>query len=125
MLDRQAVRDYCLSLTGAYEDFPFGPEVAVMKVREKMFALLPVDAPLSISLKANPDEAVLQRQNYHAITAGYHLNKRHWNTVMIDGEIPDGQVLELIEDSYLLVRRGLTKKIQAELAAMEKAAAEN
>ena len=122
MLDRNAVRDYCLSLTGAYEDFPFGPEVAVMKVREKMFALLPVDAPLSISLKVDPDEAILQRQNYRAITAGYHLNKKHWNTVMIDGELSDKQVLELIEDSYLLVRRGLTRKLQAELTAMEKAA---
>ena len=119
MLDRNALRDYCLSLTGAYEDFPFGVEVAVMKVREKMFALLPVDAPLSISLKADPDEAILQRQQYKAITAGYHLNKRHWNTVMIDGEIDDARILELVEDSYLLVRQSLTKKLQAELIAME------
>jgi predicted DNA-binding protein (MmcQ/YjbR family) len=121
MLDRNALRDYCLSLTGAIEDFPFGPEVAVMKVKDKMFALLPVDAsPLTISLKADPDEAILQRQQYKAITGGYHLNKRHWNTVLIDGEIGDEQVLELIEDSYLLVRRGLSKKLQAELTAMEK-----
>jgi predicted DNA-binding protein (MmcQ/YjbR family) len=121
MLDRNALRDYCLSLTGAFEDFPFGPEVAVMKVKDKMFALLPIDAsPLTISLKADPDEAILQRPQYKAITGGYHLNKRHWNTVLIDGEIGDEQVLELIEDSYLLVRRGLTKKLQAELTAMEK-----
>jgi predicted DNA-binding protein (MmcQ/YjbR family) len=121
MLDRNALRDYCLSLTGAFEDFPFGPEVAVMKVKDKMFALLPVDAsPLTVSLKVDPDEAILQRQQYKAITEGYHLNKRHWNTVLIDGEIGDEQVLELIEDSYLLVRRGLTKKLQAELTAMEK-----
>jgi predicted DNA-binding protein (MmcQ/YjbR family) len=121
MLDRNALRDYCLSLTGAFEDFPFGSEVAVMKVKDKMFALLPVDSsPMSISLKADPDEAILQRQQYKAITAGYHLNKRHWNSVLIDGEIGDEQVLELIEDSYLLVRRGLTKKLQAELIAMEK-----
>lgn len=121
MLDRNALRDYCLSLTGAVEDFPFGIEVAVMKVREKMFALLPVDAPLSISLKADPDEAILQRQQYKAITAGYHLNKRHWNTVIIDGEIADSHILEMVEDSYLLVRQSLTKKLQAELTAMEKA----
>jgi predicted DNA-binding protein (MmcQ/YjbR family) len=120
MHDRNALSDYCLSLTGAYEDFPFGVEVAVMKVREKIFALLPVDAsPLNISLKADPDEAILQRQNYKAISAGYHLNKKHWNTVLIDGEIDDKQILEMIEDSYLLVRQSLTKKLQAELAAME------
>jgi predicted DNA-binding protein (MmcQ/YjbR family) len=119
MLDRNALRDYCLSLTGAFEDFPFGDEVAVMKVKGKMFALLPVDAPLSISLKADPDEAVLQREQYKAITPGYHLNKRHWNTVMVDGEIADSHVLELVEDSYLLVRQSLTKKLQAELTALE------
>jgi predicted DNA-binding protein (MmcQ/YjbR family) len=126
MLDRNALRDYCLSLTGAFEDFPFGIEVAVMKVKDKMFAILPVDAsPLSISLKADPDEAILQREQYKAITPGYHLNKRHWNSVLIDGEIDDERVLELIEDSYLLVRQGLTKKVQAELAAMEKEASGN
>lgn len=119
MLDRNALRDYCLSLTGAFEDFPFGPEVAVMKVRGKMFAILPVDAPLSISLKADPNEAVLQREQYKAITPGYHLNKRHWNTVRVDGELGDRHVLEMVEDSYLLVRQSLTKKLQAELAAME------
>ena len=120
MLDRNTLRDYCLSLTEAYEDFPFGEDVAVLKVRDKMFALIPVDtSPISISLKADPQEAILQRQRYQAVTAGYHLNKNHWNTVIVDGEIDDKQILEMIEDSYQLVRQKLSKKVRAELENIE------
>lgn len=110
MLDRNALRDYCLSMTGAYEDFPFGPDVAVLKVKGKMFALLPLDeSPQSISLKCDPVEAALLRQNYESVTPGYHLNKKHWNTVTVDGEIEDERVKEMMEDSYILVRQKLKK----------------
>jgi len=111
MLDREALRAHCLSLRGATEDFPFGPEAAVYKVAGKMFALQPVDAPqVSISLKCDPLRAVMLRDTFAAITPGWHLNKRHWNTVRVDGSVPDDDVLELIEHSYALVVAGLTRK---------------
>ena len=120
MLSRNELRDYCLSMTGAYEEFPFGPDAAVFKVKNKMFALIPVDEPIpSISLKCDPTEAVILRENYEAVRPGYHMNKKHWNTVTSDGEI-DAQVLkEMIEDSYILVRQKLKKSEQKELEALE------
>lgn len=120
MFDRDALRDYCLSMTGAYEEFPFGPEAAVYKVKSKMFALIPVEAnPLSISLKCDPAEAVILRQNYDAVQPGYHMNKKHWNTITIDGEIDDDRIQEMIEDSYVLVRQKLKKVDKLELEALE------
>lgn len=120
MLTRDELRAYCMKLTGTVEEFPFGPEAAVYKVMNKMFALIPVDAsPHSISLKCDPQKALMLRDNYEAITGGYHLNKRHWNTISIDGEVPDGLIYEMIEDSYDLVVAKLTKKQRDELASME------
>jgi predicted DNA-binding protein (MmcQ/YjbR family) len=119
-MNRNELRDYCLKLTGAVEDFPFGIEVAVFKVKGKMFALLPVQAdPMTISLKSDPVEAVMLREMYKAIQPGYHLNKKHWNTVTLDGEVPDERVCEMIEDSYTLVRQSLTRKDQQALKAQE------
>ncbi len=120
MLDRLSLREYCLSMTGAYEEFPFGPEAAVFKVKNKMFALIPIDEePPSISLKCDPIEAVILRETYEAVQPGYHLNKKHWNTVTINGEIDDKRIQEMIEDSYILVRQKLKKSEQKELAALE------
>lgn len=111
MLEREDLRAHCLSQRGAVEDFPFGPEAAVYKVGGKMFALIPVGpgAP-SISLKCDPVRAVLLRDTFPAITPGYHLNKRHWNSIAIDGTVPDDDVLEMIEHSYELVVASLTRK---------------
>jgi predicted DNA-binding protein (MmcQ/YjbR family) len=110
MLNRQSLCDYCLSLTGAYEEFPFGPEAAVYKVKGKMFALIPVDAnPPSISIKCDPIEAAILRENYNAVQAAYHMNKKHWNTVISDGELENEHLREMIEDSYILVRQKLKK----------------
>ena len=120
MLDRLSLREYCLSMTGAYEEFPFGPEAAVFKVRNKMFALIPIDEdPPSISLKCDPIEAVILRETYEAVQPGYHMNKKHWNTVTINGEIDDKHIQEMIKDSYILVRQKLKKSEQKELAALE------
>lgn len=120
MLNRTSLRDYCLSMTGAYEEFPFGPEAAVFKVKNKMFALIPVDEdPPSISLKCDPVEAVILRENYKAVQPGYHMNKKHWNTVTSDGEIEDDRLHEMIEDSYILVRQKLKKSEQKELETLE------
>jgi predicted DNA-binding protein (MmcQ/YjbR family) len=119
-MNRNELRDYCLSMTGAVEDFPFGVEVAVFKVKGKMFALLPVVAdPMSISLKSDPIEAVMLREMYQAVQPGYHLNKKHWNTVTLDGEVPGERIREMIEDSYTLVRQSLTRKDQHALQALE------
>ena len=111
MLDRDALRAHCLAQPGAFEDFPFGPDAAVYKVAGKMFALIPASAePPSISLKCDPVRAVMLRDTFAAITPGYHLNKKHWNSVRIDGTVPDDDVLELIEHAYALVVAGLTRK---------------
>jgi len=120
MMTRDELRNYCLSLTAATEDFPFGLDVAVFKVKGKMFALLPVQqTPQTISLKADPVEVPLLRQKYEAVQPGYHLNKTHWNTVTVNSDLPDEEVLAMVEDSYLLVRQNLPKKVQKELEGME------
>jgi predicted DNA-binding protein (MmcQ/YjbR family) len=106
----------CGALPGAVETYPFGDGVAVFKVGGKMFALVPLSGePASVSLKCDPDFALSLRDRYPAITAGYHLNKRHWNTVVLDGTVPDDEVLELIDHSYDLVVSGLPKAQRAQL----------
>jgi predicted DNA-binding protein (MmcQ/YjbR family) len=98
------------------EDYPFGDEVAVFKVAGRMFALVPLGPPPeSVSLKCDPDLAVGLRGRYAAITPGYHLNKRHWNTVALDGSVPDDEVLDLIDHSYELVVARLTRAQRNEL----------
>ena len=102
---RDRVIAACSAKPGSADDYPFGDEVAVFKVAGKMFALVTLGpSPRSVSLKCDPDLAAgLRRHQYPAITAGYHLNKRHWNTVVIDGSLPDGMIKDMIEDSYDLV----------------------
>jgi predicted DNA-binding protein (MmcQ/YjbR family) len=98
------LRDHCLSFTGAEETFPFGPEVSVFKVAGKMFALSQLEADsLRVSVKCEPELAEALREAHEAVIPGYHLNKRHWNTVIIDGSLDDEAVREMIEDSYDLV----------------------
>jgi predicted DNA-binding protein (MmcQ/YjbR family) len=92
------------------EDYPFGDQVAVFKVAGKLFALVPLgETPQSISLKCDPELATSLRNRYPAVTPGYHLNKRHWNTLTLDGSVPDDEVLELIDHSYDLVVARLTR----------------
>ncbi|MCX5412680.1 MmcQ/YjbR family DNA-binding protein [Streptomyces sp. NBC_00059] len=105
----QELRTLCLEFNASAEEFPFGPETSVFKVLGKVFALSALDArPLTVSLKCDPDEALLLREQHPAIVPGYHLNKRHWNTVTVS-ELPDRMVRELVEDSYDLVVAGLPK----------------
>jgi predicted DNA-binding protein (MmcQ/YjbR family) len=100
----------CAAKPGSAEDYPFGDEVAVFKVAARMFALVPLGtAPASVSLKCDPGLAVSLRDRYAAITPGYHLNKRHWNTVLLDGSVPDEELAELIDHSYDLVVAALTR----------------
>ena len=98
------LRDHCLSLTGAEETFPFGAETSVFKVAGKMFALSQLGAEsLRVSLKCDPELAEGLRGAHAAVLPGYHLNKRHWNTVIVDGSLPDETIRDMIEDSYDLV----------------------
>ncbi|MCX4762060.1 MmcQ/YjbR family DNA-binding protein [Streptomyces sp. NBC_01275] len=107
----QELRALCLSFNAAVEDFPFRPEISVFKVLGKMFALSWTDElPLKVNLKCDPDDAVRLRGEHSGLIApGYHMNKRHWNTVTVDGELPDRLVRELVEDSYDLVVAGLPR----------------
>jgi predicted DNA-binding protein (MmcQ/YjbR family) len=102
------LRAACLALAGAEETFPFGPATSVFKVGGKLFALSALGAEsLRVSLKCEPELAIGLREAHAAILPGYHLNKRHWNTVILDGSLPDAMVRDMIEDSYDLVVSGL------------------
>ncbi|MFF4584002.1 MmcQ/YjbR family DNA-binding protein [Streptomyces sp. NPDC001388] len=107
----QELRAFCLSFNAVVEDFPFRPEISVFKVGGKMFALSWTDErPLKVNLKCDPEDAVRLRTEHPGLIApGYHMNKRHWNTVTADGGLPDRLVRELIEDSYDLVVAGLPR----------------
>ena len=109
-MDQHELRAQCLALPGAGEEFPFGDEVSVFKVGGKMFAACPLDdEPLQLSVKCDPELAVQLRATYPAIAPGYHLNKRHWNTITLDGSLPDQMVTDLLGDSYDLVVASLPK----------------
>jgi predicted DNA-binding protein (MmcQ/YjbR family) len=112
----RALRKLCLTFAGAVEEFPFGPQTSVFKAGGKMFALSALERrPLQVSLKCEPELAVHLRLAHEAINPGYHLNKRHWNTVTLDGSLPDGMVRDMVEDSYDAVVAGLPRAKRAEL----------
>lgn len=103
-----SAKAYLLSQPEAVEDYPFGTEAAVFKVRNKMFGLLMQGKEEArINLKCDPDEALALRDIFPAVTPGYHMNKKHWNTVLLDGSVPDGEIERLIDNSYLLVIQGM------------------
>jgi predicted DNA-binding protein (MmcQ/YjbR family) len=103
-VDAAELRACCLSFSGASEARPFGPETTVFKVEGKMFALSWLDRePLEVNLKCEPQLAEQLREAHPAVRPGYHMNKRHWNTVAVDGSIPDQMLRDMIEDSYDLV----------------------
>jgi predicted DNA-binding protein (MmcQ/YjbR family) len=112
-MDLEDAIAHCLSQPHATEETPFGPEVLVYKVAGKIFALTaPGDFPATLNLKCEPGRALDLRDGYAAIRPGYHMNKRHWNTVTLDGSLPAALLRELIEHSYQLVVRGLPKKVR-------------
>jgi predicted DNA-binding protein (MmcQ/YjbR family) len=112
-----AARLYLLGKPEASEDFPFGPQVAVFRVRTKMFATLSTAvADVNMNLKCDPHEALILRDIFPAVKPGYHMNKRHWNTLVLDGSMPRGEIERMIDNSYALVVRGLRK---AERRALE------
>jgi predicted DNA-binding protein (MmcQ/YjbR family) len=102
-MDIVALRDYCISKKGANESFPFGEDTLVFKVKGKIFALVNLDGELSINLKCDPALAIELRERFHAVTPGYHMNKKHWNTILLDGSVPDKEVFSWIDHSYDLI----------------------
>ena len=103
-MDYESVRAYCLSKVEATEGYPFGEGTLVFKVAGRMFALVAEDnEPLSMNLKCDPEDALALRDQYEAITPGYHMDKKHWNTLLLDGSLNDEVVCELIDYSYDLV----------------------
>jgi predicted DNA-binding protein (MmcQ/YjbR family) len=108
-------RDYCLVKKGVTEEFPFGEDTLVFKVMGKIFVLTNLEGPLSFSLKCDPELAIELRERYTAVRPGYHLSKKHWNTIDADGSIPDRLIYEWIDHSYQLVVNSLPKKLREEL----------
>jgi predicted DNA-binding protein (MmcQ/YjbR family) len=121
-MDHHEVRLYLLSKPEALEEFPFGPDVAVLKVKHKMFATLALGKGDEennkiwwVNLKCDPQEAVMLRDIFPAIIPGYHMNKLHWNTVKLDNSIPDGELRRMIDNSYNLVVSKMNKQDQQSL----------
>jgi predicted DNA-binding protein (MmcQ/YjbR family) len=114
-MNTEEVQAYCTRKPGVSWDTPFGPDVLVFRVAGKIFALLPLEDPGTINLKCDPERAIELRERHPGIVPGYHMNKRHWNTVDLRGPVPARLVLELIDHSYELVVAGLPKKVQARL----------
>lgn len=112
-------RNYCLRKKGVTEEFPFDENVLVFKVMGKIFALTDVNEFETINLKCDPEEAVLLREKYDAVQPGYHMNKKHWNTILLDGSVPDKYIFQWIDHSYDRVVEGLTKKLKEELGKMK------
>jgi predicted DNA-binding protein (MmcQ/YjbR family) len=108
----EELREYCLSKKAVTESTPFDDVTLVFKVADKMYALLPLDAvELSINLKCDPERAIALREKYpETVLPGYHMNKSHWNTVMVDGKLTREQLLELIDHSYDLIVESLNRK---------------
>ena len=124
-MDYEASREYLLAKPKTVEDYPFGPDVAVYKVMGKMFATLAIgknkadDGGIKhwwMNLKCEPAEASMLRDIFPAVIPGYHMNKAHWNTIILDGSIPKGEIERMIDNSFLLVVSKMTKKDQAILA---------
>jgi predicted DNA-binding protein (MmcQ/YjbR family) len=105
------VKNYCLSKKGAHEDFPFDAVTLVFKTGSKMFGLINTTGlPISVNLKCDPVLAQDYRINYKSVEPGYHMNKKHWNTVIIDGDVPDDELKKMIDDSYELVVKSMSRK---------------
>jgi len=115
-MDIESLRAYCLKKKEVTEEFPFGDTTLVFKIRGKIFLLASLEsAPLQFNLKSDPDKAIEMREAYDSVRPGYHMNKKHWNTILADGNIPAKKIKELIDDSYTLVIKSLPKKNQTGL----------
>lgn len=117
-MNLESFRKHCLSKKGVTEEFPFGEETLVYKVMGKMFALTDIENFESVNLKVDPEVGEELREKYAAVQPGYHMNKKHWITVLMDGTIPDKMILKWVDNSYDLVASGLTKSQKSALQTM-------
>lgn len=109
-MDIEQFRDYCLAKKNVTESTPFDENTLVFKVHDKMFALVNMDGPLQVNLKCEPTKALILRDRYDCVIPGYHMNKKHWNTIRIDGTLPDALIKDWMDESYNLVVSSLPKK---------------
>ncbi len=116
MIKLEDLRNYCMSKKGVKEDFPFDLNTLTFKVCDKIFLITDINAEiLSVNLKCRPEYALHLRSIYTQITPGYHMNKKHWNTVLIDGKITDSEIYMMIDESYELVLSGVKKSLRERL----------
>lgn len=116
-MDIETLRTYCLSKKAVTEDFPFGEDTLVFRVMNKIFLLVSLSSnPLQFNAKCDPDKAIELREQYDAVQPGYHMNKKHWNTIILDGSLSTSLVKEMIDDSYALIVKSLSKKDRESLA---------
>jgi len=107
----ETLREYCLSKKAVTEDFPFGEDTLVFRVLNKIFLLVSLSSnPLQFNAKCDPDQAIELRDQYDAVQPGYHMNKKHWNTIIMNGSLSNAQLKEMIDDSYNLIVQSLPKK---------------
>jgi len=119
-MNLRILKKHLLSKPLSIEDYPFGPEPMVVKMMGKMFALVSIDVnPLKITLKCDPNDAQIQRAMYSSIKPGYHMNKEHWNTITLDESIPDEIIIQMIDESFHLVIKGLKKKDRDSILGMD------
>ncbi|MDP4289483.1 MAG: MmcQ/YjbR family DNA-binding protein [Bacteroidota bacterium] len=108
-------REHCLKKKASTECFPFDQDTLVFKVADKMFALINLSEPDNANLKCDPETAIYLREHYDCVKPGYHMNKKHWNTVYFDSTIDDALILKWIDDSYDLIVNSLSRKVRQEL----------
>ena len=114
----EELRNFCLSLPSTTEDLPFDETTLVFKVGRKIFVLTGLEGPFRINLKCDPEKAIDLRERYPAVRPGYHMNKKHWNTIEIDGSIPDDLLKQWIKESYDLVIKRMTRKERQEIGQL-------
>jgi predicted DNA-binding protein (MmcQ/YjbR family) len=114
-MDIEKLREYCLSKRGVSEGFPFGEDTLVFKLCGKIFALANLDGELTVNLKCDPELAIDLRERYSCVIPGYHMNKQHWNTIVIDGTASDREIMEWVDHSYTLILESLPRKEKEKL----------
>jgi predicted DNA-binding protein (MmcQ/YjbR family) len=115
-MDIESLRNYCLSKPAAEETLPFGPDTLVYKVGGKIFLICSMNAePLQFNVKCDPEKVIELRERYECVQPGYHMNKKHWNTIIVDGTVSNSMLKEWIDDSYELIVDSLPAKAKAQL----------
>ncbi|MBS1527392.1 MAG: MmcQ/YjbR family DNA-binding protein [Bacteroidetes bacterium] len=114
----EEIRDYCLAKPGVTEDLPFGEDTLVFRVGDKLFLLTSISTGTQFNVKCDPERAAELRERFSEVRPGYHMNKKHWNTVHTNGSLSRKQILEMIDHSYELVFKSLPKKVQEEIRSI-------